>query len=346
MQDRYWLYARRNGVYYVQDRVTGRQESLKTKNRSKAKQLLMAKNQAAEQPMLSTEVAKAHLKFKSPEMFKRTWRDVMANMEAEYQGSTLKRWRKVIKSKPFQILNNIPLLNTEASHFLEVLGHPRAGNSTNKWLRILHNRALNLGWIFNPVLVPKLWPRIREKKGRAITKEEHLRLLSMEEDPEWKLFYQMLWETGGSQTDVANLRRENVDEVRNRLIYQRSKLRHTSNGQAALVIGSNMQELLKQLPDIGWFFPRLHEQTESVRSSRFAKQCKKTGLKGVSLHSYRYAWAQRAQMAGMPMREAMAHLGHSSRAIHQAYSDKAEVVTLPLEFYENQWREKLQNFLK
>jgi integrase len=64
------------------------------------------------------------------------------------------------------------------------------------------------------------------------------------------------------------------------------------------------------------------------------------------LHSYRYAWAQRAKTAGMPLREAMAHLGHGSKAIHQAYSEKAEIVTLPLEYYEKKRMENVIEFTR
>jgi hypothetical protein len=46
----------------------------------------------------------------------------------------------------------------------------------------------------------------------------------------------------------------------------------------------------------------------------------------------------------MPSREAMAHLGHGNKAVHQAYSESAEIVTLPLEFYEKQYKEKILQF--
>jgi integrase len=68
------------------------------------------------------------------------------------------------------------------------------------------------------------------------------------------------------------------------------------------------------------------------------------GIVGRSLHSYRYAWAQRARAAGMPEREAMNHLGHESRAIHAAYAGGAQVAVLPLEFYEAQKEEKVIQF--
>jgi len=68
------------------------------------------------------------------------------------------------------------------------------------------------------------------------------------------------------------------------------------------------------------------------------------GMEGRSLHSYRYAWAQRARVAGMPEREAMNHLGHESRAIHAAYAGGATVATLPLEFYEAQKQKNVVQF--
>jgi len=49
---------------------------------------------------------------------------------------------------------------------------------------------------------------------------------------------------------------------------------------------------------------------------------------GVSLHSYRYAWAERALKCGYPERFAQQALGHNSKAVHHAYSKHAEV-TVP-----------------
>ncbi len=43
----------------------------------------------------------------------------------------------------------------------------------------------------------------------------------------------------------------------------------------------------------------------------------------------------------MPERDAMAHLGHSSRAVHRAYANR---VTLPLEYYEAARDKKLSDF--
>ena len=52
MLDRYWVFPRQNGVFYFQDKVTGKQQSARTKDKNVADRLLAAKNQSAEQPML------------------------------------------------------------------------------------------------------------------------------------------------------------------------------------------------------------------------------------------------------------------------------------------------------
>jgi integrase len=42
-------------------------------------------------------------------------------------------------------------------------------------------------------------------------------------------------------------------------------------------------------------------------------------IQGVTLHSYRYAWAERARTAGYPERFAQEALGHNPKAVHRAY---------------------------
>ena len=56
---------------------------------------------------------------------------------------------------------------------------------------------------------------------------------------------------------------------------------------------------------------------------------------GVSLHSYRHSWAQRAKACGYPQRFAQDALGHSSRAVHEAYAKGAFVIVPPLDEYES-----------
>jgi len=62
--------------------------------------------------------------------------------------------------------------------------------------------------------------------------------------------------------------------------------------------------------------------------------CWQLGIKGVTLHSYRYAWAERAKTAGYPERFAQEALGHNSKAVHRAYAKKAQMKIPSLEDYE------------
>jgi integrase len=55
---------------------------------------------------------------------------------------------------------------------------------------------------------------------------------------------------------------------------------------------------------------------------------------GVTLHSYRYAWAERAKTAGYQERFAQEALGHNSKAVHRAYAKRALMKIPSLEDYE------------
>ena len=79
--------------------------------------------------------------------------------------------------------------------------------------------------------------------------------------------------------------------------------------------------------DYSQIAPEREPRQEKIRSSCFFwTKWVKAGLPdGIVLHSYRYAWAERAQAAGMPEREAMAHLGHGSKAVIEALLFEASV---------------------
>ena len=344
MRDRYRIYQRNGGIFYAKDRETGQAFSLSTADRREALRLIAAKNQATEQPYLNVAMAKVYLSAQSPEFLTRTWGQLLELVANGYEGPTAVRWRKFAISAPLKLLIDLPLYRTEPVHFLAVLDHKKAGVSTNVWLRILHNRALDLGWLLVPVLNKRAWPKVKYKARRAITAEEHAKVLNAERMEDYSHFFRLLWETGGSQTDVANLCAEDVDWSTKRLYYSRRKLAHRDGGRAALALGESLSAILRELPSAGPLFPRLRLLSEDERASHFRKVCLRVGVSGVTLHSYRYSWAERAYAAGMPEREAQAHLGHGSRAIHRAYARNAAIVTLPLEHYETVKAAKLVPF--
>lgn len=89
----------------------------------------------------------------------------------------------------------------------------------------------------------------------------------------------------------------------------------------------------------GPLFPKLSQSKEEWRASEFNRRCKILRIEGISLHSYRYAWAERAKVAGMPERFAQVALGHNSKSVHRVYAKKAQVKVPSLEEYESKSRE-------
>jgi integrase len=73
----------------------------------------------------------------------------------------------------------------------------------------------------------------------------------------------------------------------------------------------------------------------------FTRTARPKKVSGVSLHSYRYAWAERARKCGFPMRFAQEALGHNSKAVHHAYASKAEVKVPSLDSWERQMKLKV-----
>jgi len=78
------------------------------------------------------------------------------------------------------------------------------------------------------------------------------------------------------------------------------------------------------------------------RATEFRQRCDGLEISGVSLHSYRYAWAERALKCGYPELFAQQALGHNSKAVHHAYSKHAEVTVPSLDDGEKEWGENSQ----
>jgi integrase len=93
----------------------------------------------------------------------------------------------------------------------------------------------------------------------------------------------------------------------------------------------------------GPLFPYLRSVRSGDRATEFKQRCNGLGIKGVSLHSYRYAWAERAKTAGYPERYAQVNLGHNSRAMARAYSRKVPVEMPSLSEYERQQKTIIGN---
>jgi integrase len=323
---------RRKVTYYWEDNETGKQGSLRTKDVHHARRLLHQKNESHEQPALNLALARAYASAHDPRLATRTWQDVMQEMATHGKASTQERCLRACKSGTFDIIRNVHLMATTSEDLLTAIRS--GGNFVNQFIRRLHNLALNLGWLLCPIVPKALWPRAISKQRRAITQEEHLKIIAAEKSPERLAFYQLLWETGCSQMDAASLRAEDVDWNTRVLTYYRAKLGNDST-PAHISIGNRLATLLSRLPCKGQLFPALNEQSSKERAAEFRRRCRTVGVAGVSLHSYRHSWAERAKSIGYPQRFAQAALGHKSRAVHEAYARAAVVICPPLEAYEN-----------
>src|SRR6185503_13980226 len=192
---------------------------------------------------------------------------------------------------------------------------------------------LKAGWLVRPILVPRDWPVLSGAQRRGITEAEHDALLAKERNEEWRRYLRLLWEVGCSQGDGAMQTRQSVDWEARTLSFQRRKLPEDSE-PTCLAIGTRLESLLRELPQAGPLFPRLRLMTAENRAGHFQKLCARAGVRGVTLHFYRYAWAERAARAGYPVRWAKAALGHKSTAVHLAYAKKAATTCPSLEEFE------------
>lgn len=75
-------------MFYCEDAVTGKQQSLKTKDEAEAQTLLHTRNEAFRQSILNQKIALAYLSATDPEAAKRTWQFVMDEMTATKHGDT------------------------------------------------------------------------------------------------------------------------------------------------------------------------------------------------------------------------------------------------------------------
>ncbi len=107
-------------------------------------------------------------------------------------------------------------------------------------------------------------------------------------------------------------------------------------------LGHGSLNLFKDLPAEGVLFPYLSRVRAGDRVTEFGQRCRQHGIKGVTLHSYRYAWAERAKTVGYPERFAQEALGHSSKAVHRAYAKRALMKIPSLEDYEQRTAAKVE----
>jgi integrase len=100
---------------------------------------------------------------------------------------------------------------------------------------------------------------------------------------------------GAAQTDLSFLEAENVDWENHVISYARRK----TGSIAIMRLDEDVAEILRDLPGNGPLFPYLRTVRAGDRATEFKQRCVGLKIKGVTLHSYRYAWAERAKYAAI-----------------------------------------------
>jgi integrase len=343
-KNRYRMFKKRtkNGVFFVQDNQTGKQASLRTADKVTATRLLNAMNEAHRQPHLNLQIARSYLLAADPTLVIRTWQEVMDRIVSLKNPATRDRWERAIKDTAFDSIRTLKVVETQERHFFKVLDTGKT--STNVYLRRIHNFALGMDWLLKPVIPRRIWPKVVYGQKRGITRAEHELIVAREKNPERRDFYELCWHLAGSQSDIADLHAEDVDWGDSTVGYNRHKLDNQPRSRikpAIIHFGEDVATILRRRPTTGPLFPYLCTVRPGDRATEFKQRCQGLGIDGVSLHCYRYAWAERARQCGFPMRFAQEALGHNSKAVHHAYAGKAEVKVPSLDAWEKQMREKI-----
>ena len=211
MKLRFRLIERRSRLraFYCVDTLTGKRTSLATSNRDAAEQIVLAKNQALRQPSLNLQIARAYLSGSDSGVATRTWAMALEALVQTKTGSTRERWIRAGRDQALVPLLPKIIMESRAEDLLAAVARGKV--STNIQLRKLHNYCVAMTWLPWPLVPKPQWPVIRFRERRAVTPEEHRRILDRERDAERRAFYECCWHLGGSQSDVAALKATDVD---------------------------------------------------------------------------------------------------------------------------------------
>jgi hypothetical protein len=182
MKQQFGLIQRPWGVYYLKNKVTGEQTSLKTRDKHEAERLLQAHNESESQPHFNLALARVYINGADPKLISRTWQEVMQHIVEKKTDETRRRWEVAIKDKNFDYIRNLPVAETRPEHFDRALDDGKV--STNVYLRRIHNHALGMEWLLKSVIPRLQWPRPIFGEKRAITSAEHAAIVARELNPE------------------------------------------------------------------------------------------------------------------------------------------------------------------
>jgi hypothetical protein len=129
-----------------------------------------------------------------------------------------------------------------------------------------------MDWLPKRILAKKQFPKIEHKEARGITRDEHCLIIGRERNPERRDYYELLWYTGGSQSDVADICNNDIDREKKCLLCERRKNAHLSG----MELGPEALAVIERRPKTGPLFPYLRTVRACDRATEF-KQHKHSG---------------------------------------------------------------------
>ena len=97
MKQAFGLVQRPWGVFYLKNKITGQQTSLKTSDKNEAQRMLQAHNESEIQPHFNLSLARVYMNGADPKLGTRTWQEVMENIVAKKKDETRRRWEIAIR---------------------------------------------------------------------------------------------------------------------------------------------------------------------------------------------------------------------------------------------------------
>jgi hypothetical protein len=89
---KYRMFPRASGFWFAQERVAGRQPSLRIRDESEAVRLLNARNEAAHHPAaINLQLGRTYINACDPKQSARTWQEVMETIVSMKRGETRTR---------------------------------------------------------------------------------------------------------------------------------------------------------------------------------------------------------------------------------------------------------------
>lgn len=184
---------------------------------------------------------------------------------------------------------------------------------------------------YNPLLKVKNLKQAKRTPA-FLTLDELKQVIAKEDKPILKDIFYFTAFTGLRLGEVVNLKTEDVDLMKNRILVANTDEFTTKSGRERIVgIHPSLVELILRQPEGKYLFAKSsgYRFSESYVSHRFKQAFLKSGIsKNIHFHSLRHTFASWAVANGIDIYTVQALLGHSSVAVTSIYShlEKSTIV--------------------